>query len=339
MTTTPHPAQRPEVIPLSGEQVVGHADHWACFTQNIANDVPNWLSQHIDKASIATGLDKTDTVIEMVTSAFLLLTGNEPIHINQVLSLDENNKPKAFANAFPAVNSPYGQWAVIENVLSCQQCNDAILRLKADDGTIFYAFDQLYAINKDLYQKDTRYYVNLSALAYGVSPSKKDNTIKVEDPESIRYHLAFSDIINHNDGNVPPDLQQQIAQWQPDPKDLPLQPIEINVGNMCAYLFGETIGQQDEAWCQGQVLGKQSSDFNGVNMTLLDVAILRESLDNPVVIRVAVNGKQGDSVAVGDYIQANIWLQAAIYAQNQTQQSHPVAITMPNSTNMNTTIN
>lgn len=332
MTTTSNPAQRPEVIPLSGEQVVGHADHWACFTQNIAQDVPNWLSKHIDKASLATGLDKTDTVTDESTLPFLLLTGNEAIHINQVLSLDENNKPKAFANAFPAVNSPYGQWAVIENVLSCQQCNDAILRLKADDGTIFYAFDQLYAINKDLYQKDTRYYVNLSALAYGVSPSKKNNTIKVEDPESIRYHLAFSDIINNNDGNVPPDLQQQIAKWQPDPKDLPLQPIEINVGNMCAYLFGETIGQQDEAWCQGQVLGKQSSDFNGVAMTLLDVVILRESLDSPVVIRMAVNDSKLANSQVGDYIQANIWLQVAIYAQNQGTESHAVNLTMPTAT-------
>lgn len=332
MTTTSNPAQRPEVIPLSGEQVVGHADHWACFTQNIAQDVPNWLSKHIDKASLATGLDKTDTVTDESTLPFLLLTGNEAIHINQVLSLDENNKPKAFANAFPAVNSPYGQWAVIENVLSCQQCNDAILRLKADDGTIFYAFDQLYAINKDLYQRDTRYYVNLSALAYGVSPSKKNNTIKVEDPESIRYHLAFSDIINNNDGNVPPDLQQQIAKWQPDPKDLPLQPIEINVGNMCAYLFGETIGQQDEAWCQGQVLGKQSSDFNGVAMTLLDVVILRESLDSPVVIRMAVNDSKLANSQVGDYIQANIWLQVAIYAQNQGTESHAVNLTMPTAT-------
>ena len=87
---------------------------------------------------------------------------------------------------------------------------------------------------------------------------------------------------------------------------------------MCAYLFGETIGQQDEAWCQGQIIGKQTTSFNGVEFVLLDVVILRESLDNPVVIRLAVNADNIDAaIQVNDYIQANIWLQGAIYMENQ----------------------
>ena len=76
--------------------------------------------------------------------------------------------------------------------------------------------------------------------------------------------------------------------------DLPLEPIEINVGHMCAYLFGETIGQQDEAWCQGQIIGKQPPALTGW-ICIVDVVILRESLDNPVVIRLAVNADNIDA--------------------------------------------
>ena len=140
----------------------------------------------------------------------------------------------------------------------------------------------------------------------------------VDEPEAIRYHRAFNDILTKNNNVAPKDLEAQIAAWQPSENDLPLEPIEINVGHMCAYLFGETIGQQDEAWCQGQIIGKQTTSFNGVDFVLLDVVILRESLDNPVVIRLAVNADNIDStIQVNDYIQANIWLQGTIFMENQ----------------------
>ena len=52
------------------------------------------------------------------------------------------------------------------------------------------------------------------------------------------------------------------------------------------------------------------------------MVILRETLDNPVVIRLAVNQSNIDpTIQVGDYIQANIWLQAAIYPENQQAQA------------------
>lgn len=315
-------ASQPEIIQLSKDQVVGHADHWASLTSNIPETVPNWLQKHIDTATLPTPLsmpqkaNTTDNNIGFGKNT-ILLSGNEAVHINQVIGVDGEGKPKTFLNAYPSVNSPYGVWASVENVLCCEHCHDAILRLKCDDGTVIYAFDQLYAINKNAYQKNQRYYVNLSALAYNVAPSNKTEIIKVEDPESIRYHRAFNDILTANNGNPPADLQQQIADWQPDPSILPLEPIEINVGHMCAYLFGDTVGQQDEAWVQGQILGKQLTTFNDVALTLLDVVILRESLDSPVVIRLATQTLGLPKLEVGDYIQANIWLQAAIYQENQ----------------------
>ena len=144
----------------------------------------------------------------------------------------------------------------------------------------------------------------------------------VDEPDAIRYHRAFNDILSKNNNVAPVDLEAQIAKWEPTPEDLPLEPIEINVGHMCAYLFGDTIGQQDEAWCQGQVLGKQSTTFNGIEFELLDVAILRESLDHPVVIRMAINQNAiAEPINVNDYIQANIWLQGTIFVENQATAS------------------
>ena len=140
----------------------------------------------------------------------------------------------------------------------------------------------------------------------------------VEDEEAIRYHRAFNDIVAANGGQLPSDLQEQIKRWQPSTKEQ-MQPVEINLGHMCAYLFGDTLGQEDEAWCQGQVLGKQETLFNGKSVILFDVVILREQNATPFVVRMgAMKTASTQSIQVHDYVQANIWLQAAIYKENQT---------------------
>ena len=142
----------------------------------------------------------------------------------------------------------------------------------------------------------------------------------VEDPDAIRYHRAYNDIVAANQGKVPVDIEQQIEDWQPD-SEAPLAPVEINLGNMCAYLFGDTLGQEDEAWCQGQVIGKQQCVFHDIDLTLFDTVILREPEAKPFVVRIAaVTTETTQLIEVQDYIQANIWLQAAIYAENQTIQ-------------------
>lgn len=305
----------PDIIPLNCDQAVGHADHWACFSQNIAQDVPNWLQTHLNHATVPKPLKQNHS-----QPSHILLSANLPIHLKQIIDVDNTGKPTRFVNAYPCVNSPYGQWATIETIYECPEQHEAILRLKTDDGTILYVFDTVFATNQTNYERDTRYYVNLSAFAYEVSLSNRSEIIVVDEPSAVRYHRAFNDILAKHNNIAPPDLEAQIADWQPNPEDLPLEPIEINVGHMCAYLFGDTIGQQDEAWCQGQVLGKQPATFNGIEFELLDVAILRESLDNPVVVRIAVNHTNiPATIKVGDYIQANIWLQGTIFADNQSK--------------------
>jgi hypothetical protein len=139
----------------------------------------------------------------------------------------------------------------------------------------------------------------------------------VEDQESIRYHRAFNDIVAANDGQIPDDLQAQINDWKPE-TDAQMAPVEINLGHMCAYLFGDTLGQEDEAWCQGQVLGKQDTVFNDKSIILFDVVVLREQDADPFVMRIgALNTPETASIQVNDYVQANVWLQAAIYKENQ----------------------
>jgi len=308
-----HPDVRPVIITLTDEQTAGHGDHWRILTDNIENDVPNWLQNSIDDATIAAGLNPSLTKDSL---PHLLLSCNEMCHINQVLAM-KDGKPQNFINAFPCVNSPYGLVCKIDRIIANPSTKDAVLRLISEDGSVIYAFDQMYTVNQPLYRQDQQYFVNFSAWAYAIEPSNKDEVILVEDPEAIRYHRAYNDIVAKNNGVIPADLDQQIDQWQAD-TDEELAPVEINLGNMCAYLFGETLGQEDEAWCQGQVLGKQQQTLYDRQLTVFDVAILREPDADPFVVRVATPTTESvQKIEVNDYIQANIWLQAAIYHENQ----------------------
>lgn len=304
--------QSPTKITLTDEQTAGHADHWHILTDEINDTVPEWLQTMIESAAIPKGLN--DTV--STDSNFLLLSTNEDCHINQVLAM-QDGRPQRFVNAYPCVNSPYGLICQIERVIVNDNSKDAVLRCRSEDGTIIYAFDQLYSTNRHAYQQNTPYFINFSAWAYEICKSDESEVVRIEDPEGIRYHRAFNDIVAANKGQVPEDINEQIKHWQPD-SDTPLAPVEISLGHMCAYLFGETLGQEDEAWCQGQVLGKQTSTFHGINLILFDVAILREPDAQPFVVRIAaVDNETIAAIEVEDYIQANIWLQAALYEQNQ----------------------
>ena len=308
-----HPDVRPITITLTDEQTAGHGDHWRILTDNIENDVPNWLQNSIDDATIAAGLNPALTKDSL---PHLLLSCNEMCHINQVLAM-KDGKPQNFINAFPCVNSPYGLVCKIDRIIANPSTKDAVLRLISEDGSVIYAFDQMYTVNQPLYRQGQQYFVNFSAWAYAIEPSNKDEVILVEDPEAIRYHRAYNDIVAKNNGVIPADLDKQIDQWQAD-TDEELAPVEINLGNMCAYLFGETLGQEDEAWCQGQVLGKQQQTLYDRQLTVFDVAILREPDADPFVVRVATPTTESvQKIEVNDYIQANIWLQAAIYHENQ----------------------
>lgn len=308
--------QSPTKITLSDEQCAGHADHWRILTDDMSHDVPLWLQQMIDHATMPKGLNHNASAKD----SCLLLSENQPCHINQVLAM-KDGKPERFINAYPCVDGPYGLSCKIERIIANDNSHDAVMRLRSADGSIIYAFDQLYTANRHLYQQNTTYFVNFSAWAHEITLSEQNEVIMVEDQEAIRYHRAFNDIVAANDGQVPDDLQEQIKDWQPE-TDAQMAPVEINLGHMCAYLFGDTLGQEDEAWCQGQVLGKQKTQFNDKSITLFDVVILREQNAEPFVVRIgALSTAETDSIQVQDYVQANIWLQAAIYKENQKSDS------------------
>ncbi|OOR93876.1 hypothetical protein B0181_00055 [Moraxella caviae] len=301
----------PTKVDLPCDKNASHGDHWAILTNDIAEDVPAWLQKMIDTATLPTGL-----AANRMDSNKILLAGNDSCHIKQILAM-QDGKPQAFINAFPAVNSPYGTTCQIERVIRCDATSDAILRFKTKDGAVIYAFDQLYAVNRGEYRTPKDYFVNFSAWAYHIAPSNQDESILVEDPDAIRYHRAFNDIVSANGGNVPDDIDERIRAWQPT-DNTELAPVEINLGHSCIYLFGETFGQEDEAWCQGQVLGISHTEFYGKDITLFDTVILREPDADPLVVRIAaVSNDDTAKIQVHDYIQANIWLQAAIYAENQ----------------------
>ncbi len=323
MTTNYHykNIQSPIKVTLTDEQTAGHADHWRILTDNMSHDVPEWLQKMIEQAAMPKGLNSNVSANDNC----LLLSEDQPCHINQVLAM-KNGKPECFINAYPCVNGPYGLDCSIERIIVNENTHDAVLRLRTADGSIIYAFDQLYTANRHLYQQSTAYFVNLSAWAHEISISEQKEVIMVEDEEAIRYHRAFNDIVAANNGKVPDDIQEQIKQWQPTTKEQ-MEPVEINLGHMCAYLFGDTLGQEDEAWCQGQVLGKQETIFNGKSIILFDVVILREQDAAPFVIRIgALKTAETQAINVNNYIQANIWLQAAIYKENQNIKNSKIQL-------------
>lgn len=289
-------------------QNAGHSDHWAIVSDN-PEELTAYFRQSLETATVPAGLSSAKTCDEC-----LLVADNTHTHIQQIFRLDDG-KPVALINAYPAVNSPYGLDCTISEIIKDDNNQDAILRLVSTDGTQIYAFDKLYAINQCHYQKNQTYYVNFSAWGYNLQKSDEHEIIKVEDPDAIRYHRAFNDIVSKNGGQVPADLDAQIANWQAPSETL--EPVEINLGHSCIYLYGETAGQQDEAWCQGQVLGKSETHFFDKAMTLFDVVILREPNAKPFVVRIATPTTPAtQAIAVQDYIKSNIWLQAAIYGAN-----------------------
>jgi len=41
------------------------------------------------------------------------------------------------------------------------------------------------------------------------------------------------------------------------------EPVTVDFSKMVAYLYGETMGQEDEAWFQGNIVGKTTMQFMG----------------------------------------------------------------------------
>ncbi len=152
--------------------------------------------------------------------------------------------------------------ATIDRIISCKSNTQAVLRLNLGANNIIYAFDNLYSVNHPHYQKDQSYVVNLNGWAYELEAVADREHLVVDDPASIKHHRALNDILAANNGVAPDNLQEQIDAWQPQSEE-DKEPVTVDFSKMVAYLYGETIGQEDEAWFQGNIVGKTSYAIHG----------------------------------------------------------------------------
>lgn len=303
-----------EIYQIDTDIMGTHALHWEALFADPENEVPTWLGAMIDDAIIPIGFAENASTDDMPDK--LLIANDTDVHLCQVFMLDEQQKPSGILTAFPCVNSPYTVVAKIERIMENTETCEAVLRLAMPDGTTLYAFDTLYAINQPSYEADVWYEAELSGVCHGIEHFTEDETLTITDPEAIRHHRALNDVLAANEGNVPDDLQEQLAKWQPK-DEIDTQPVTLNLGKMCAYLFGEHTGQEDEAWCQAEVLGLQNVTIFGKSLYLLDIAVLREENTQAVVVRaVSTVENAPKGLQVGDFIRTNVWIQVKICAKN-----------------------
>ena len=300
--------QQPETIELKAENFGGHAAHWQIMSATPNEDVSQWLAQALDHASFPFGLCKSEQ--ELPQHLWLLQGQGNTIQVSQIIDV-ENNKPKSLRTAFPTLNSPYTVKAKITRILHCPENHEAVLRLELEDTSVIYSYDTLYSINQSHYEKDTWYNVEINAWAYQLESVPAKETMQIDDPAAIRHHRALNDILAQHQGQTPDNLQELLANWQPQSPDDEM-PVTIDISKMVAYLYGENIGQEDEAWFQGDIVGKSEAQFMDKSFTLYDVALMREEKSLPVIIRLAYPAHL-PQYEIGHYVRGNIWIQTKIY--------------------------
>ena len=308
----------PELLNVDENALGGHADHWQLFTTQPDTDVPLWLQDALSDAHMPHGLNQDSSTLPQ--DLWLINGANQPVHISQLIKVNEQQQPVSLITAFPVINSPYIVHGKISRIICCPKTMQAILNITTTDGATIYAFDNLYTVNHQQYKKDEVYKIELGGFAYTLEKVNSGETIVVDDPAAIKHHRALNDILASNNGIAPDDLQDQISNWQPQSDD-DKAPVTLDLSNMVAYLYGENLGQEDEAWFQGEILGLSTTCFMEKDIQLLDVSIMREQGFQPVVIRLAYSNadKTAVSFKVGDYIRGNIWIQANIYATNSAE--------------------
>ncbi|MFU8927269.1 hypothetical protein [Acinetobacter puyangensis] len=300
--------QQPETITLNCENFGGHAEHWKIITAAPEQDVGKWLHQALDQASSPMGLCKTEQ--DLPENVWLLLGPQQNIQVAQIVDV-ENNRPKSLKTAFPVFQSPYKIQAKITRILACTDNHEAVLSVELENSSVIYGYDTLYAVNQQQYHANQSYDIEINAWAYALEAVPDKETMLIEDPVAIRHHRALNDILADHHGETPDNLQELLAAWQPTSPDDEL-PVTLDISKMVAYLYGETMGQEDEAWFQGDIVGKTSSQFMDRNFVLYDVALMREEKSKPVIVRIAYPEQQ-QQFEIGDYIRGNIWIQFKIY--------------------------
>ena len=304
----------PEIITIDDQNFGSHVEHWNLLTDNPAQDVPKWLGLALNAPIMPMGLCQTEQ--DMDAGCWLIQGPSQAaVQLTQVIAV-EDNKPKAVKTAFPSFNSPYKVSAVVERIIRGQSNTQAVLRLNLGNNSIVYAYDSLYSVNHAQYQKDQTYIAHLNAWAYELEAVAEHEQLVVDDPASIKHHRALNDILAANNGIAPANLQEQIDAWEPKSDD-DKEPVTVDFSKMVAYLYGEKIGQEDEAWFQGNIVGKTSMQFMEQDYTLLDVALIHEDNQPATLIRITTKNPEYANFNIGQYIRGNIWIQANIYALNQ----------------------
>jgi len=304
----------PEIITIDDQNFGSHVEHWNLLTDHPAQDVPKWLGLALNAPIMPMGLCQTEQ--DMDAGCWLIQGPSQAaVQLTQVIAV-EDNKPKAVKTAFPSFNSPYKVSAVVERIIRGQSNTQAVLRLNLGNNSIVYAYDSLYSVNHAQYQKDQTYIAHLNAWAYELEAVAEHEQLVVDDPASIKHHRALNDILAANNGIAPANLQEQIDAWEPKSDD-DKEPVTVDFSKMVAYLYGEKIGQEDEAWFQGNIVGKTSMQFMEQDYTLLDVALIHEDNQPATLIRIATKNPEYVNFNIGQYIRGNIWIQANIYALNQ----------------------
>lgn len=304
---------RPEIIRIEDQNFGSHVEHWNLLTEDPSNDVPKWLGLALDAPIMPMGICEQEN--DMDVSTWLIKgPSDSAIQISQVIAV-EDNKPKAVKTAFPVFESPYTLNANIDRIITCKSNTQAVLQLKVGQNSVVYAFDSLYSVNHAQYQKDQSYKVQLNAWAYALEKVSDQEQIIVDDPASIKHHRALNEILSENNGVPPENLQQQIDAWEPK-NEFDKEPVTVDFSKMVAYLYGETMGQEDEAWFQGKVVGKTDMQFMDQSYTIYDVTLILDENQPAVLIRIATQDNLHKDFEIGQYIRGNIWIQANIYAKN-----------------------
>lgn len=304
---------RPEIIRIEDQNFGSHVEHWNLLTDDPNNDVPKWLGLALNAPIMPMGICEQES--DMDSSTWLIQGPSAaPVQLAQVIAV-EDNKPKAVKTAFPIFESPYTLDAKIERIITCTSNTQAVLQLQVSPNSVVYAFDNLYSVNHAHYEKDQKYKVQLNAWAYSLEKVSDQEQIIVDDPASIKHHRALNEILSENNGIPPENLQQLIDAWEPK-NDFDKEPVTVDFSKMVAYLYGETLGQEDEAWFQGKVVGKTEMQFMQQFYTLYDVTLILDENQPATLIRIATKDDLFKNFEIGQYIRGNLWIQANIYAKN-----------------------
>jgi len=300
----------PEIIKIHDDSFGSHVEHWSLLTDEPTTEVPKWLGQALDAPVMPMGLCHSET--DMDESSWLIQgPKGSPILLSQVIAV-EDNKPKSVKTAFPCFNSPFKTEAKIDRIISCESNTQAVLCLNLGNNTTVYAFDSLYSVNHAHYKKDHTYSVRLYGWAYHLELVSDHEQLVVDDPASIKHHRALNAILAENNGIAPTNLQEQIDAWEPQCDD-DKAPVTVDFSKMVAYLYGEKIGQEDEAWCQSKIVGKSTFEFKDHTYTFYDITLFAEEDQPAILARIATKEDQFKDFQIGQYIRGNIWLQTNIF--------------------------